>query len=300
MRLFIIIFSSLCLWPNAAFAVETVKVTLDWLPSGWHGAWYYGEKKGCFAEQGVTTVLERGMSGGDAVTKVAAGTSELGLADMGTMILAVANSKAPVQAIMPVSMESTFGILTLKENSISTLSMLENKTLGVGPGDSVFQMLPYVMEREGGDIRKVKVEQVDFSALLGMLVQQRIDAFTTFRSTAAILSVNVEKMGKNVSFYHFGSKLENYGLVLFGNTRFLAEKSDIAQKVIKGLQCAYTLARKDPDGVVDALLEKFPDRKRDVEMASVKVGIEETFPAYVFDKYGFAWDPARVDRKSVV
>lgn len=269
---------------------------LDWVPSGWHGAWYYGAKKGCFSDRDIEVSLERGMSGGDSVTKVASGTSELGLADIGTMILAVANSGAPVRAIMPVSMENPFGILTLEENRMSTLSMLENKTLGAGPGDSVFQVLPYATAREGGDFKKVNVEQVDFSALLGMLLQKRLDAFTTFRSTAAILDTSAESMGRKVAFYHFGKKIDAYGLVLFANTGFLTEKPDVAQRVIEGLQCAYTLARNDPDGVVDALLEEFPDRKRAVELASVKVGIDETFQNDAFDKHGFSWDPDRVRR----
>ena len=277
-----------------AAADDDVKIMFDWIPTGWHSAWYLGMKDGCFAKRKVNVTVLRGSGGVDAVNKVASGAAEFGLADLGTMMLAAEKNGAAVKALMPVGMNSPFGVMTLKDHAITSLRQLEGRSLAAGPGDSNIQALPYAMKLAGGDFSKVKFEQADFSALLGMLMQGRVDSFTTFDGTAGVLIPIAAAAGREVNFYNYGGGLHIYGLALFANSIWLADHRDLARRVVEGAQCAYLDGRAHPEAALDAMLAEFPDRKRDVEMAGIQSGIGAMFAPEVFDKYGFGWNAERV------
>ena len=152
------------------------------------------------------------------------------------------------------------------------------------------------MQLAGADFTKVKAERADFSALLGLLLQEKVDAFTTFLTTAQILKTVSRSAGKDVAFYHYGRDLKIYGSVIFATDKFLNERPDVAKRLIAGMECAYEAARADPDAAVDALLAEFPSKKRDADLASIRGGIILTFEADTYGKHGFNWDMDRVAR----
>jgi NitT/TauT family transport system substrate-binding protein len=242
----------------------------------------------------LNVTVERGAGGVDTVNKVASGVAEFGLADLGTMMLAAEKNGAPVKALMPVGTESPFGIMTLKDHAITALPQLEGRSLAAGPGDSNIQVLPYAMKESGGDFAKVKFEQADFSALLGMLMQGHVDAFTTFKGTAEVLKPIAAAAGRDVNFFDYGKDLKVYGMALFANAGYLADNHDVARRLVKGAQCAFLAGRANPEAALDAMLQEFPDRKRDVEMSGIKSGIDDMFEPDVYGKFGFGWSSERV------
>lgn len=52
-------------------AADSVKVMFDWIPGGWHAAWYAGRMNGCFGDRNLKVSLQRGSGGVDTVAKVA-------------------------------------------------------------------------------------------------------------------------------------------------------------------------------------------------------------------------------------
>ena len=277
-------------------AADSVRVMFDWIPGGWHAAWYAGRVNGCFGDQNLSVSLERGSGGVDTVAKVASGLADVGMADLGTVMIGAHKNQAGVKAIFPVYMDNPFGILSLKSTTIASLKDLEGLKLAAGPGDSNIQMLPYAMQLAGADFTKVNAERADFSALLGLLLQEKVDAFTTFLTTAQILKAVSKSAGKDVAFYHYGRDLKIYGSVIFATDKFLGERPDVAKRLVAGMKCAYETARADPDAAADALLAEFPSKKRAADLASIRGGIILTFEAETYKKHGFNWDMDRVAR----
>ena len=152
---------------------DGVKVMFDWIPGGWHAAWYAGKVNGCFGDRNLQVSLQRGSGGVDTVAKVASGLADVGMADLGTVMIGARKNKAGVKAIFPVYMDNPFGILSLKSTRIASLKDLEGLKLAAGPGDSNIQMLPYAMQLAGADFKKVKAERADFSALLDCFCARR-------------------------------------------------------------------------------------------------------------------------------
>ena len=281
---------------SPSFAADSVRVMFDWIPGGWHAAWYAGRVNGCFGDQDLDISLERGSGGVDTVAKVASGLADVGMADLGTVMIGAHKNKAAVKAIFPVYMDNPFGILSLNSTKIASLKDLEGLKLAAGPGDSNIQLLPYAMELAGADFKKVEAERADFSALLGLLLREKVDAFTTFLTTAQILKAVAKGAGKEVAFYHYGRDLKIYGSVIFATDEFLKERPEVAKRLMAGMKCAYEAARADPDAAADALLAEYPSKKRGAEMASISGGIILTFGAETYQEHGFDWDMDRVAR----
>ena len=277
-------------------AADSVKVMFDWIPGGWHAAWYAGKVNGCFGDRKLEVSLQRGSGGVDTVAKVASGLADVGMADLGTVMIGAHKNKAGVKAIFPVYMDNPFGILSLKTTKIASLKDLEGLKLAAGPGDSNIQMLPYAMQLAGADFKKVKAERADFSALLGLLLREKVEAFTTFLTTAQILKAVSKSAGKEVAFYHSGRDFEIYGSVIFATDTFLKERPAVAKRLMAGMKCAYEAARANPDAAADALLAAFPSKKRGAELASIRGGIILTFGAGTYKTHGFEWDMDKVAR----
>ena len=281
---------------SPSFGADGVRMMFDWIPSGWHAVWYAGRVNGCFGDRNLDISLERGSGGVDTVAKVASGLADVGLADLGTMMIGAHRNGAAVKAIFPVYMDSPFGILSLESTGVASLKDLEGLKLAAGPGDSNIQILPHAMQLAGADFEKVHTERADFSALLGLLLQEKVDVFTTFLTTAQILKTVSMKAGKEVAFYHYGKDLNVYGSVVFATDDFLKTRPDVAMRLMDGMQCAYEAARADLDAAADALLAEFPSKKRDAELAAIRGGSILTFEADAYGKHGFAWDMDRVAR----
>lgn len=286
---------AMLLHATTASAADKVSLMFDWIPGGIAGAaWYGGAVNGCFEETGLEFSFDRGAGSTDTVAKVASGLADVGYADLGAVLLGSLNNGADVKALVPVYADSAFGVLTLSNSGITDLKGLEGKKLGSGPGDVTTKMLPVAMEAQGADFSKVERETADYSALFGLLLQGRTDANTTFLTTAHILDSVAKRAGKEVSFIHFGKDLDMYGQVVFANGKFLAERPDVAHKVIEATECVFEAIRVQPDIGLDALLAEFPEKKRDAEMASVSGGLDLIFNNETFAEHGFAWDDERV------
>lgn len=284
---------SMSISAQPASAADQVKMLFDWIPGGIHGAWYAGANNGCFADRDLEFSFDRGAGSVDTVAKIASGLGDVGMADFGTLMLGVKNSGAKVKALMPIYSDSPFGIMSVESTGIDSVKDLEGRKLASGPGDAGILMLPLAMELAGGDFAKVEAEKADFSALLGLLLQGKIDGHTTFLTTSKVLSAVVIKAGKTPKFIHFGKDLNMYGSVLFANEQFLSERPDVARKAVEAVQCALEAARKNPDSAVDALMEKFPEKKREAELAAIAGGIELIFNSDAYAANGFAFDEAR-------
>lgn len=287
---------AICALAAQASAADKVTLMFDWLPSGLHGAWYAGKTNGCLAEQNLDISLERGFGGVDTVAKVASGVTDMGMADLGTVMLAGAREHAPVKALFPVYNESPMAVATMSNSGIKALKDLEGHKLASAPGDSTVTMLPLAMKDVGADFSKVERMSADVSALFGLLMQGKADAITTFMTTGNILRGIASASGKQLDLIHFGADLGIYGSVIFANKSFIESKPDVAARVVKAGKCVLEKAHANPEAAVDALMEAFPTKKRENEDAGAKAGLSLVFDNATYKEHGFSWDMAKVER----
>src|SRR4051812_26106181 len=78
---------------------DQVTFALNWLPVGESAGWYIALDKGYFKENNLDVTIVRGFGSGDTAKRVAAKRAQLGVADIGTVILLRSNEGIKVTAI---------------------------------------------------------------------------------------------------------------------------------------------------------------------------------------------------------
>jgi len=83
-------------------APDKVRFQLDWLPGGDKTAIYVCVNKGFCKSEGLDVAIEPGRGGNDAITRIAAGVSDVGAADITALMAARVSANVKVSAVMAI------------------------------------------------------------------------------------------------------------------------------------------------------------------------------------------------------
>lgn len=280
---------------GAAWAADDVAFQLDWTPGGIAAGYYLGVEKGCFADQGINVTISRGYGAADAVTKVATGVADFSVTDLGVIIGSIAESGAPVRAIMPIVSMSPLAIAVLEDSPIKTLKDLEGRKLGSSVGNAALEYVPYGMKLAGADYSKVEEVLVDGSALNGLLLGRQIDALASYVTSTVQLNSLAQQSGLSVRPIFYGDKLDIYNASIFTSEKMIETNPDLVARFAKGVQCSYEAALADPDAALDAITAGVEGMVRETQEAVVPFALNFAFTDNpVFAANGFKWNMDRV------
>jgi NitT/TauT family transport system substrate-binding protein len=277
-----------------ARAADSVVLQLDWMPGGIAAGWYYGIAQHCFSDRNIALTVRRGYGAGDAITKVAAGASQFGFTDIGAMIAARAQTGAPVKALLPVIPESPFGIAVMRDSPVLTLKDLEGKRVGTSPGNAGMEFLPLGMKANGADFSKITPVTAEAAALPGLLFQSRVDAVTSYSTTAMQTDAAAHRIGRSIRLIPFVLRLGLYNVSLFTSDRMIADRPDLVKRFRDGAVCAFDGSRLHVDSATDALVAAVSGLQREDEAPVVAFSYRLAFDNLTFKAHGFVWDKARV------
>lgn len=279
---------------GAARAADQVDFQLDWTPGGISAAYYLGLDQGCFTEQDIDVTISRGYGAADAVTKVATGVADFSVTDLGTIIGTIAESDAPVKAIMPIVSQNPASIAVLDDSPIQTLADLQGRTIGTSVGNAAFSFLPLGLEMEGASMDAVNVETADGSALNGLLLQGRIDALASYVTSVVGIQALAENAGKKVRAVYYGDALDIYNASIFTSDKMIAENPDLVKRFKAAVECTYNAAQDDPEAAIDAIVAHVDGTLRESQARMVPNSLSFAFDNGVFEANGYDFDMARV------
>lgn len=292
----------LCLALGTAMAVSTmparaaddVTLILDWTPGGFAASWYYGIENGCFPDQGINLKVERGYGGADTVTKIAAGVAEFGTADLSSIMLGKLTANAAVTAIMPQYGASPISVGVLGDSGITKITDLDGKIVAAAPGDSGIKILPVAFEDAGADFSNVKVETVDFSTLSGLLIQGKVNAITTYSTSAMLIDAAAKKVGKSVVTLPFAAELGVYSNSVLASDKTIADKPDLVARFKKASACAFEKARDDIPAAVAAMNKSLGGMDEALHVMIANASLPLIFDSANYKTSGWNWNEAAV------
>ena len=144
-RYFAALFASASLLGGAVQAADktSIKFVMDWAFEGALSMWPAAAETGCFAENNLEVKIDRSYGSGDALTKVAAGTYDIGVADFSSLVgFDAAHPEAKIIAVLVVSESSAMSVVTLKRYNISSPQDLVGKRIADQEGESARVMFP--------------------------------------------------------------------------------------------------------------------------------------------------------------
>ena len=274
-----------------ALAAEKLDFILNWVPGGDHAPYYYAKKMGWYAKDGIDLSLEPGKGSVLAAQRVGAGANPIGLADIGTVL--VAKSKgADLVAVYNVYANSPQGFYWLKSSGIKGIKDFPGKKIGNPAGDAARAMWPAVAKANGIDPNSVTWVNIDPNAKLAALKAHSIDITTSFYNLHHVFK---RELGSDMGFLAWRDAGVNpYGNSVVVNGAFLKAHQALIGKFVKVTQRAFYTCVKDPKPCIQALVEANGALSFDNEMQNweeVEVLMSDKFSRTVALGYH---DPARM------
>ncbi|HVB48579.1 MAG TPA: ABC transporter substrate-binding protein [Burkholderiales bacterium] len=274
-----------------ALAAEKLDFILNWVPGGDHAPYYYAKKMGWYAKDGIDLDLEPGKGSVLAAQRVGAGANPIGLADIGTVL--VAKSKgADLVAVYNVYANSPQGFYWLKSSGIKGIKDFPGKKIGNPAGDAARAMWPAVAKANGIDPNSVTWVNIDPNAKLAALKAHSIDITTSFYNLHHVFK---RELGSDMGFLAWRDAGVNpYGNSVVVNGAFLKAHQALIGKFVKVTQRAFYTCVKDPKPCIQALIEANGALSFDNEMQNweeVEVLMSDKFSRTVALGYH---DPARM------
>jgi NitT/TauT family transport system substrate-binding protein len=236
--------------PGAAGAAEKLTLVLNWVPTADHSPYYYAKQQGWYAKAGIDLSIETGKGSGITAERVGAGSAEIGIADMGTAL--VAKSKgADVVAVMNVYANSAQGFYWLKSSGIKGPKDFPGHKIGNPPGDAARVMWPAFAKATGIDASSVSWVNIAPQAKIPSLKSHAVDIVTDFYNGH---DVYLRVFGDDLGFLAWRNIGVNpYGNSVIVNGDFLKSHRDIVKSFVEVSQRAFAACVDNVDPCLKAL-----------------------------------------------
>jgi NitT/TauT family transport system substrate-binding protein len=254
-----------------------VKFMMDWAWQGPQAFALVARNTGCFQKGGVNITLDRGFGSGRTPVELAAGTYQMGLADINpTIKFRAENAASDIVAVGILLTRASLVAVVKADGPIKTPKDFEGRTLAAPEFDAGRQLFPVFAEATGIDASKVKWVSVTPELREPMLVQGQADGVTGFITSSvpslARLGLPVEKQ-RVFRYADFGAELYSTAIL---TTKAFAEKNPEAVKtVVACLIEGFRLSEKNPQGAIDALAAHEPLTDKPVELGRWQMTLDE-------------------------
>jgi NitT/TauT family transport system substrate-binding protein len=211
--------------------------------------------------------MDQGSGSGDAISKVASGTYDVGFADINLLVKFDADyPQTPIIAFLILFEQSLNSITTLRSHHINQPKDLEGKTIAGALGDSARMMFPIFARITGTDQNKIVWQSISPQLRAGLLLTNQLDAITGFTSGTIFDLIGAGANRDDITYLRYS----DYGLDLYGNAlitsaAYAQRHADALRKFVKATISGLRDASADPvtgvaslksrDSLVNAPLE---------------------------------------------
>jgi NitT/TauT family transport system substrate-binding protein len=237
--------------PVGALGKEKVNLVLNWVPTADHAPYYYAKAQGWYDEANIDLTIETGKGSGVSAQRVGAGTSEIGISDLATSLLARGKG-AKLVAVMAVYANSPQGFYWLKSSGIGGPKDFPGKKIGNPPGDASRIMWPAFAKQVGIDPGSVSFVNVSPQAKVPSLKSRAIDITSDFYNEH---DLKVREFGDDLSFLAWRDiGINPYGNSIIVNADYLEKKRDVVKAFTQVSQKAFAACVQDVVPCLKALM----------------------------------------------
>ncbi|WP_414476411.1 ABC transporter substrate-binding protein [Microvirga sp. M2] len=237
--------------PVGALGKEKVNLVLNWVPTADHAPYYYAKAQGWYDEANIDLTIETGKGSGVSAQRVGAGTSEIGISDLATSLLARGKG-AKLVAVMAVYANSPQGFYWLKSTGIGGPKDFPGKKIGNPPGDASRIMWPAFAKQVGIDPGSVSFVNVSPQAKVPSLKSRAIDITSDFYNEH---DLKVREFGDDLSFLAWRDiGINPYGNSIIVNADYLEKKRDVVKAFTHVSQKAFAACVQDVAPCLKALM----------------------------------------------
>jgi NitT/TauT family transport system substrate-binding protein len=259
-----------------ACAQTAVKFTLDGRVEGPATPFLLALDLGYFKAEDLDVTIEPAASPAEAITRVANGGYDIGVADINALIRwRDQNPSIPLKAVFIVQNRPVYAIVTRKSRGVDEPKQLEGKKLGAPAADPASTQWPIFAKVNGIDAGKVTVLNVGIPVREPMLAAGEVDAITGPSYGPSInlrqRSVPAEDIVVMLMADH---GLELYGNAILVNPKFAAEKPEAVKAFLRAYTKAVKETAKDPVNAVLSVMQRNGGAIRDIELERLLLALK--------------------------
>ena len=205
------------LFGRAAYAADKTHVNfiMDWAFEGAQAIWPAAAESGCFADNNLDVKIDRSFGSGDALSKLASGAYDIGVADFSSLInYDAAHPDDKITAVFVISERSAMSIVTLKKYNIAKPQDLAGKRIADQQGEASRNMFPAFAKANNIDPNSITWVSVAPNLRQPILVKGDADAAAGHRFTILVGLRALGLKDDEVTIFPYA----DWGVRAFGNS----------------------------------------------------------------------------------
>lgn len=275
-----------------AFAQDMFHVTmqLGWLASNGILGEVVANKKGFFADEGLTLDIVPGGPNVDGVASVASGRANLGQISSSPSLMLARSAGLPVTAIATGYQKHPFTYFSLKSNPVNKPSdMIGKKIATNGTARILLEAL-----LAANDITEDQLEIMVMGSDMGPLMTGQVDVVTGWNTNTSALKILGDQ---RVDLTLWDGGVQLYAYPYYTNDTTLAENREQVNGMIRAISKGWGYAYENREEAVDILLEAYPNLNREDELATVDLVLSYVFDAKTAENGWGTMDRANWERQ---
>jgi len=241
--------------PSSPATLTPVKLTLNFLAGGPQAGFMYAKKLGYYKSAGLDVTIEEGQGSATTAQLVASGRTDIGFADAPS-IMQVRAKAGPIKIIAPILQTNGFAIISLKDKNITSVQDLIGKTIAVQPGTAQTTLLTPILATNNVNQSQLKIVNIDPSALVGSLLQGKVDAIL---AGADFQGVQITDQGKQINqLFYKDIGVPTVGLSLVASEDTIKKEPDTLSKFVAASLKGWDAARQNPTAAAQSVADQFP------------------------------------------
>ncbi|MCM2292472.1 ABC transporter substrate-binding protein [Allorhizobium sp. BGMRC 0089] len=239
--------SALFLSVAPALGADKVTFQLDWLPGGDKAPIYVCIHHGFCGDAGLDVTIASGRGSTEAISRLAAGSSDIGVSDLAALMSARANENVKVTAVMSLFNKGPHAFYVIKGGKISSIKDVKGKTIATSPFTSSNLYLPLVLKAVGIEPSDVKLIKADPGALGPMLVTGNADGIIAWMTDFTRYSNQARQAGKEIVALPWSAAgLNLYSASLIASDSFLQNRPDVAKRFVAAYRKSVEYTKDHP------------------------------------------------------
>jgi NitT/TauT family transport system substrate-binding protein len=209
----------------------------------------YGVEKGLFKERELDVEVTPSQGGATVVPAVVSGDSDIAGSNLVSVLLAQGKD-IPVKIVAPGTFvrgersQDFSAILVAGDSDIRSPQDLEGKTLAVNTLKNVAEVAAKAsLARQGVDVSKIELAEVDFPDMNGALAEGRVDAAFQIEP---FVSLGVKEGHRVIDRPYVGTKPGLQIGCYFTSEQYLSENEDVVERFRQGVADTAAAIAEDP------------------------------------------------------
>ncbi|WP_134680370.1 ABC transporter substrate-binding protein [Paracoccus ravus] len=287
--------ATLALLASPALAADKVTFQLDWLPGGDKAPIYVCIDQGFCKDAGLEVEIAPGRGSTDAISRLAAGSADIGVSDIGALMAARALEKVGVTAVMSVFNKGPHAFYTVKGSGFEAVSDVKAKKIATSPFTSSNVYLPLVLKDAGIAEDEVTVIKAEPGALGPMLMTGQVDGIVAWMTDETRYTNQGKEAGKEIQALPWSAAgLNLYSAALIANDGFLKDRPDVARRFVAAFRKSVEFTHENPEAAAKSVQNIVAELGTEDVQGSVNDAMKLVFNE-VTEKDGFGvFEPGRL------